>query len=112
MDVVIATLVMLSRGIPGVVVAGISLILMLLALIRKESGLMVAAAILAIPATYVFGAWAGFLLVVRLLPLFLLASAFFISRDEMIFGWIFPLPVLGFQIYFLVNMVASNFSGV
>ena len=59
MDLVIATIVFLSRGIPGVVVAGIALILMLLALIRKDSSLMVFAALLAFPSTYVFGAWVG-----------------------------------------------------
>lgn len=112
MDVVIATIVYLSRGIPGVVVAGIALILMLLALIRKDSSLMVFAALLALPSTYVFGAWVGFLLVVRLMPIFLLASSFFISKDEMIFAWILPMPVLGFLGYYLVTTIASDFAGV
>jgi hypothetical protein len=112
MDVVIATLIYLSHGIPGLIVAGVALIMMLIALVRKDSSLMFFAAMLAIPATYVFGAWAGFLLGVRLLPLFLLVSAFFISKDEMIFAWIFPMPVLGFLAYFLVNVIAADFSGV
>jgi len=112
MDLVIDTIIYLSRGIPGVVVGGISVILMLLALIRKDSSLMFFAALLAIPATFVFGGWAGFLLVVRLLPVFLLISAFFISRDEMIFAWIFPMPVLGFLGYYLIITIASDFAGV
>ena len=73
---------------------------------------MLFAALMALPATFVFGSWSGFLLVVRLFPLFLLASAFFISRDEMIFGWIFPMPVLGFLGYFLINAIAGGFAGV
>lgn len=106
---VVNMLVLLSRGIPGIVVAGLALILMILALVRKDAGMMVIAAFFALPSTYVFGAWAGFLLAVRLLPLFLLASAFFISRDEPIFAWILPVPVLGFLVYFLVTLVASDF---
>lgn len=112
MDVVIATLVYLSKGIPGVVAAGTAVILMLLALVRKDSSLMLFAALMALPATYVFGAWSGMLLVVRLFPLFLLLSAFFIARDEMVFGWIFPMPVLGFLGYYLVNLIAAGFTGV
>jgi len=103
---------MLSKGVPGIIVAGLALMLMLFALVRRDVNAMVLAALFAIPATYVFGAWAGFLLLVRLLPLFLLASAWAISRDEMIFGWIFPMPVLVFLVYFLVNLVASGFTGV
>ena len=112
MAVVVNMFVLLSNGIPGVVVAGVALILMLLGLIRKDPGMMLIAALFALPATFIFGSWAGFLLVVRLMPLFLLASAFFISRDEMIFGWILPFPVLIFLIYFLVNLVATGFTGV
>lgn len=111
-DVVVNLLIMLARGIPGVVVAGIALILMILALVRKDASLMLSAALFAIPSTYVFGAWAGFLLVIRLAPLFVLASAFFISRDEPIFAWVFPMPVFAFLIYYLIMLVASGFVGV
>ena len=112
MNTVITSLVLLSRGVPGIFVAGVSLLLMLLALIHKDPSMMFYAALFAFPATYVLGAWSGALLVVRLFPLFLLASAFFIGKDEMIFAWVFPLPVMGFPVYFLVNLVASNFAGV
>lgn len=112
MDLVVYFLVMLARGIPGVVVAGISLILMIFALVRKEPSVMVFAALFALPATYVTGEWAGFLLAVRLMPLLLLGSAFFISRDEPIFAWIFPVPVFGFLVYYIIMLMARGFVGV
>ncbi|NOH02030.1 MAG: hypothetical protein HND47_08735 [Chloroflexi bacterium] len=112
MDILLNVLVTLSRGILGVVVAGIALILMILALVRKDASMMTFAALFAVPSTYVFGAWAGFLLAIRLSPLFLLGSAFFISRDEPIFAWILPVPVFGFLVYFLVTLVAAGFTGV
>lgn len=112
MALIINTLVLLSRGIPGLVVAGVALILMVLGLVRKDSGLMVTAAFLVIPSTFMLGSWVGFLLVVRLMPLFLLASAFFISREDTIFAWLFPIPVLIFLVYYLVNLVAAGFTGV
>ena len=74
MDIVINTLVYLSNGIPGLVVSGLAIILAFLALIRRDDSLMMFAALLALPVTYVTGSWAGVLLVVRLVPLFLLAS--------------------------------------
>lgn len=112
MDLIVSFLVALSRGIPGVVVGGIALILMIFALVRKEPGIMIVAALFSIPATYVSGAWAGFLLIVRLFPLLALASAFFISRDEPVFAWIMPVPVFGFLVYYLIVLVASGFTGV
>lgn len=112
MELVNSFLVMLARGIPGVVVGGLSLILMLYALIRRESSVMVFAALFAIPATYVFGSWSGFLLAVRLMPLLLLGSAFFIARDEPIFAWIFPIPVFGFLVYYIILLMARGFVGI
>lgn len=112
MDMLINLLVMLSRGIPGVVVGGIALILMIFALVRKDASVMVFAALFALPATYVFGEWTGILLVVRLMPLFLLGSAFFIARDEPVFAWMLPIPVIGFLVFRLITIVASGFVGV
>ena len=112
MDLIISSLGMLSRGIPGLVLAGASMILMLLALVRKDAGLMFLAALFALPSTYIFGAWSGLLLIVRLMPLFLLGSAFALNKEEMIFGWALSLPVLFYLIYFLVNLVATGFRGV
>lgn len=88
------------------------MILTVLALIRKDAGLMFLAALFALPSTYIFGAWSGLLLVVRLMPLFLVGAAFAVSKEEMIFGWALSLPVLFYLIYFLINLVAAGFSGV
>jgi hypothetical protein len=111
MDVVINTLIYLSHGIPGLVVSGLAIILAFLALIRKDDSLMMFAALLAFPVTYVMGSWTGVLLVVRLMPLFLLASAFFISKNEPVFAWIFPVPTIGYLIYYVFTLVATNFAG-
>ncbi len=59
MAILTGTLFALSPGIPGLVVAGVTMILILLGLIRKESGLMFFAAVLFIPFAYAMGAWAG-----------------------------------------------------
>ena len=112
MDAVIRMLVMLARGIPGVIVGGIALVLILFALVRRDASVMLFAALFAIPATYVFGEWTGYLLIVRLMPLLMVGSAFFISRDEPIFAWILPVPVFGFLIYYVIMLVASGFVGV
>ena len=111
MEIVINTLVFLSRGIPGLVVSGLAIILVFLALIRKDESLMITAALFAFLVTYMAGAWVGVLLVVRLMPLFLLLSAFAISRHEPVLAWILPIPTLGYLIYFVFKLVASNFSG-
>ncbi|MBL8061789.1 MAG: hypothetical protein JNK32_02130 [Anaerolineales bacterium] len=111
-QVVTGTLIFLSNGIPGLVVAGVALILMFLALIRKESSLMVFAALLTLPVAYAFGSWFGLLLVVRLLPLFSLISALFISREDQVLAWIFPLPPFGFLVYHIFNLVLNDFTGV
>ena len=111
MDIVINTLVYLSNGIPGLVVSGLAIILAFLALIRRDDSLMMFAALLALPVTYVTGSWAGVLLVVRLMPLFLLVSAFFISKSEPVFAWIFPIPTIGYLIYYVFTLVATNFAG-
>ncbi len=111
MDIVINTLVYLSDGIPGLVISGLAIILAFLALIRRDDSLMMFAALLALPVTYVTGSWTGVLLVVRLMPLFLLASAFFISKSEPVFAWIFPIPTIGYLIYYAFTLVATNFAG-
>ena len=108
---VLNTMIYLSKGIPGLVISGLAIILAFLALIRKDNSLMIFSALLALPVTYIMGAWAGVLLIVRLMPLFLLASAFFISKNEPVFAWIFPVPVIGYLIYFTFNLVATNFAG-
>jgi hypothetical protein len=108
MDLVTNALIALSNGIPGMVVAGVTMILMLLALIRKDPGLMVAAALLVIPFAFARGAWTGFPLFVRLLPLFSLGSAFFVGKDDPVFAWSLPMPVFGYLIYVLFIILAAG----
>jgi hypothetical protein len=108
MDIVTGTLSTLSHGIPGLVVAGIALILMFLGLIRKESGLMVFSAVLTIPFAYTMGSWSGFGLFVRLLPLFSLGSAFAIGKDDSVFAWSLPSPVFGYFIYILFKIISTD----
>jgi hypothetical protein len=48
------------------VVAGLAMILMLLALIRKEPNLMIFAAVLFVPFAYTMGTWTDLRLFVRL----------------------------------------------
>ncbi len=111
MNIFFSILVILATGIPGVVVAGAALVLMVIGLVRKESSWMVIAALLSIPSAYVMGGPYGLQLVLWLLPVFQLISAFFIGKDEMIFAWIFPIPSFGALIYFVFNMVVKNFVG-
>lgn len=108
MEIVIGLFRTLSEGVPGIMVAGLVMILMLFALIREEASVMTAAAILTIPLTFLAGGWWGFPLFVRLLPLFQLASAYSISRNDPVFAWILPMPPLGYLIFFLFNLVARD----
>jgi len=108
MDVVTVTLSALSHGIPGLVVAGLTMILILLGLIRKEVGLMIFAAFLFVPFAYAMGSWGGLRLFVRLMPLFLLASAFAVNKDEPLLAWVLPIPPAAYLIYILFNIIASG----
>jgi hypothetical protein len=112
MDVITNTLIMLANGIPGLVVAGVTMILMLLALIRKEAGMMLFASLLVVPFAYALGGWSGLGLFVRLLPLFSLVSAFAIGRDDPIFAWSLPMPVFGYLIYILFKILSSGYVGI
>jgi len=111
MNILVNLIVSLSRGTSGVFVAGLTLLLIFMSLIRKDPPMMVLAALFAIPATYVMGSWSGVGIFVRLLPLFLLASAFATAKDEMLFSWVLSVPVLGLLIFFLFKLVSSGFSG-
>jgi len=108
MDIVTGMLSVLSNGIPGLVVAGLAMILMLLALIRKEPNLMIFAAVLFVPFAYTMGTWTDLRLFVRLMPLFLLGSAFAISRDEPLLAWVLPIPAAAYLMYVLFNIIASD----
>jgi|JFJP01.1.fsa_nt_gi hypothetical protein len=108
MDIVTNTLIMLSHGIPGLVIAGVTLILMFLALIRKEAGLMIFAAFLTIPFAYALGSWWNFGIFVRLLPLFSLGSAFAIEKEDSIFSWALSAPSFGYLIYILFKILVAG----
>ena len=107
MDFVTNTLIILSNGRIGLALAGVTMILMLFGLLRKDPGMMIFAAILVIPFSYANGSWSGFGLFVRLLPLLALGSAFFISRDDLIFAWALPMPIFGYLIYALFRILAA-----
>jgi len=108
MDAVTSSLILLSHGIPGLIVAGVTMILMLLGLIRKDPGLMITASLLLIPFSYSMGSWMGFGLFVRLLPLFSLGSAFAISKDDSVFAWSLPTPAFGYLVYVLFKILAAD----
>ena len=107
-DILVNILSVLSHGIPGVVVAGVALILMFLGLIRKEAVLMVIAAFLTIPCTYT----AGDLLLVRLIPIFSFASAFAISKEDNLLAWALSFPPFGALAYFLFNLILFAYRGI
>lgn len=99
----------LSTGVTGVIVAGLALILMIIALVRQESSLMVFAAFCTIPFTYVSGAWSGILLAIRLLPLLQFAAAFAIAKREMMLAWILPILPFIMVLSYLLRIVVSQF---
>ncbi|HRQ23962.1 MAG TPA: hypothetical protein PLF42_11105 [Anaerolineales bacterium] len=111
MDSLINSFYILSEGTTGVAMAGIIIIVAVLALIRNEPGMMVLAALLLVPIAYVAGAWTGFLLVIRLMPIFLLLAALAIANDEPVFSWSLPLFPFGYLIYFIFNLLLSSFPG-
>lgn len=112
LDTVVSTILMLGRGIPGLVTAGLAAVLMLFALVRHEPGVMVLAALLAIPSAYIFGAWTGYLIFIRLLPVLVLLSAYAIGQDDPIFMWGLAIPPFLFIAYFVFNLVVNNFAGL
>jgi hypothetical protein len=112
LNTVVNTIEMLGRGIPGLVTAGLAAMLILLALVRREPGMMVLAALLAVPSAYIFGSWTGYLLFIRLLPILLLLSAYAIGQDDPIFMWGLAIPPFLFIAYFVFNLVVNNFAGL
>lgn len=112
MQIVTNVLIILANGIPGLVVAGLAMILMLIALIRKEAGWMVFAAILLIPFAYARGGATALGWVIRALPLFPLGSAFAISQDDSIFAWALPLLPFVYLVYVLFQILTGGFTGI
>ena len=107
-----AVMIMFVRGIHGLAVAGLILVLMLLGLIRKEAGFMLFAAFLLVPFAYAMGGWKGVYLLVRLMPLLLLGSSFAISKNDAIFAWSLPVPVFGYLLYILFRIMTTGFTGI
>ncbi len=99
----------LSQGSIGVVVAGLAIVLMIIALVMQEPLPMVLAAICTIPFTYTSGGWSGILLAVRLLPLLLFGSAYAIDKREMLIAWVLPILPFILVLSFLIKIVAANF---
>jgi hypothetical protein len=112
MQILINVLIILANGIPGLVVAGLAMILMLIALIRKEAGWMVFAAILLIPFAYARGGATALGWVIRVMPLFPLGSAFAISQDDSIFAWALPLLPFVYLVYVLFQILTGGFTGI
>ena len=98
-----------SHGVPGVVLAGAAIVLMVMALVIQNSWLMVIAALFTFPFTYIMGSWSGVYLAVRLLPLLQLLSAYCISKKEMLIAWVAPiLPFLAL-VANLLRVVLAQF---
>jgi hypothetical protein len=110
MDAILATFLALSSGISGMFLSAGIVIIMVLALVRKDAGLMALAAVLSIPVTYVMGTWTLPLIVVRLMPLFLFFSAIAISSEEGLFAWILPLPVFAFLAVHIIRLIMADFT--
>mgnify|MGYP001312194856 CR=1 FL=1 len=109
LTILIESLITLSKGNLGIFVAGLALLLMFIGLIRAEDPwLMVIAAILSIPSTYIMGGPSGSMLVIRFLPLLQFISAFAISKNEMLFAWFFSIPAFGMLIYFIIRIIISG----
>lgn len=112
METVFNVMIMLSKGIPAIFISGAAMILTLLALIRKSPGLMVLVAVLILPLAVAKGAWSGFGLFVRILPLFPLGAAFAISKDDAIFPWVLAAPAFGYLVYLVFRILAAGYTGI
>jgi len=98
-----------SRGVTGVVLAGLVVVLMTIALVIQSEWLMVLAALFTFPITYSMSSWSGILLAIRLLPLLQLGSAFAISKREMLIAWVAPIIPLIMVLAYLLRIVAAQF---
>jgi hypothetical protein len=97
-----------SNGVPGVVLSGIAIILVVIALVIQEPWVMVLSALLTFPFTYSMGGPKGMFLAIRFLPLLQLGSAFAISKKEMLIAIVAPvLPSLVLASYLLKVILAQ-----
>ena len=99
----------LSNGVPGVVLAGAAIVLMLIGLVIENSAFMVIGAILTVPFAYTMGGSRGVALAVRFLPLLQLGSAFAISKREMLIAWVAPILPFLLLLTFLVRVIVAQF---
>ena len=109
---ILSILETLSSGITGIVIAGLSIVLMVLALIRRDSGMMVLAGFMIIPLAYISGSWVGWGLAIRLLPLFTFVSAYFISASEMVLAWAVPVPAFGYVAYYVFTLIFDSYRNI
>ena len=98
-----------SHDVPGVVLAGVAIVLMIIALVIQNSALMVIAAILTFPFTYTMSSWKGIFIAVRLLPLLQLLSAYCISKKEMLIAWVAPILPFFVLVANLLRVVVAQF---
>ena len=98
-----------SHDVPGVVLAGVAIILMVIALVIQNPALMLMAAVLTFPFTYTMGSWRGIYIAVRLLPLLQLISAYCISKKEMLIAIITPILPFFVLAATLLKVVVAQF---
>jgi hypothetical protein len=111
LNIVVDTIVMLGRGIPGLVTAGLAAMLVLLALVRREPGMMVLAVLLCIPSIR-FQLMDWLPVVYPFAAAFPFIVAYAIGQDDPIFMWGLAIPPFLFLAYFVFNLVVKNFAGV
>jgi hypothetical protein len=105
------TMAALSSGAIGVTIAGLTIVLMIVALVRQEPWVMMLAGLCTIPYTYTLGSWQGIQLAIRLMPLLVFGSAYAIGRREMLIAWILPILPLVIVLSFVLRIVASQIIG-
>jgi len=98
----------MSDGVPGVVFAGVAIIIMFIGLVMQQSSLMMIAAILTFPFTYTMGGGSGIFLAIRFLPLLQLGSAFAISKKEMMIAWVAPIIPFLLLVSFLFKVIVAQ----
>ncbi|MCB0102402.1 MAG: hypothetical protein H6635_03115 [Anaerolineales bacterium] len=109
MSVVTNTIYTLAYGISGVAVTGIAMMLILLALVRKDPSMMFFGALFSIPATFVSGSWADWGgIFMRLMPLFPALGAYAVAQDDTVFSWVLAAPVLGYLIFYLFKLILAG----
>jgi hypothetical protein len=97
-------LVVLTLGWPAIIV---TVILAIIGLLRSNHKFLVAAAILAVPFSWFLSGFPYTRSLVFLLPVLLLASAYFMYRDIPMVSWLLAVPYF-LSIWLLLNAVVSQ----